>query len=149
LIFLWLTDIHIQGDTLENVSKELESIMNTGHFELIIAPKRIMQMEQGDAESSSKVLLYYEPIGELYDLKHRAKTISLCQSFEGNVPFSPPTVDKQVSCSQEVWSKKQIDEFVRKLGFLETQKAEEESIKLFQQLNQVRTLNLCILHALY
>ena len=94
-------------------------------------------MELEDAESSSKVLLYYEPIGELYDLKQRVKTISLSESFEGNVPFSPPTVDKQASYSQEVWSKKQIDEFVRKLGFLETQKAEEESIKLFQQLNQV------------
>ena len=38
----------------------------------------------------------------------------------------------------ETWNNEQIDDFVRKLGFLENQTAEDdEQVKLFQQLNQV------------
>ena len=113
--------------------------MNTGHFELVITPKQVTQIEIeefADSENGSKVSLYYKPARELYDIQRRAKTISMSESFEGAMPESPQSVQKQVSCSQEVWNREQIDDFVRKLGFLETQKV-DEPVKMFQQLNQV------------
>ena len=110
--------------------------MNTGHFELVIAPKQVTQIEIADSENDSKVSLYYKPARELYDIQRRAKTISMSESFEGAMPESPQSVQKQVSCSQQVWNREQIDDFVRKLGFLETQKV-DEPVKMFQQLNQV------------
>ena len=123
---------------MENVSKELETIMSTGHFELVIVPKRVtIKTEQSvDCEYSSKVSLYYKPARELYDIQRRAKVISFSETFEGAIPESPQSVQKQVPYSQEVWNREQIDDFVRKLGFLETQKV-DEPVKMFQQLNQV------------
>ena len=124
---------------MENVAKELECIMKSGFFELIITPKQGLQVEleeRGDADSNSKILLYYEPVRELHVIKNRAKTLSLTESCDGAVPFSPPHMDTQVSSFQEVWNREQIDDFVRKLGFLESHKVEEQ-VKAFQLLNQV------------
>ena len=128
-----------QGDTLENVSKELECIMNTGYFELVISPKQASQTDHDDnagAEKSCGVFLYYQPTRELEIVRNRANTISQSESSEGTMPGSPHSIQYQVSGTQEAWNRDQIDDFVRKLGFLQTQKV-DEPVKMFQQLNQV------------
>ena len=44
-------------------------------------------------------------------------------------------------CVSETWNNEQIDDFVRKLGFLESQTTDvDQQVKLFQQLNQVTTV---------
>ena len=55
-------------------------------------------------------------------------------------PVATPPMERQFShtCISETWNNDQIDDFVRKLGFLETQSIDvEQRVKLFQQLNQV------------
>ena len=84
--------------------------METGHFKLVIKPKRIIGTSKMDyeatAEQNSEVLLHYE--------------------------------QRQFSCVAETWNNEQIDDFVRKLGFLEAQSTDvEQKVKIFQQLNQV------------
>ena len=138
---------------MENVSEELKCIMNTGHFELIIAPNKIPEVSLMDTDinSSCKVLLYYEPIKELFDRKFK-RTRGVSESSattDSSSVASPPHFQTQVSGSPEIWNREQIDDFVRKLGFLETQKVDqsenlalevqksEQRVKAFQQLNQV------------
>jgi len=124
----------LQGDTLENVSKELDCIMSTGYFELIVVPKqnnKVSQITTGIVdECNSKVLLHYQPKREHYHQQY------ISRSFVNNKLSTPPSVRKNLCCTLEQWNSEQIDEFVRKLGFLEAQKV-EQPVKRFQQLNQV------------
>lgn len=51
---------------------------------------------------------------------------------------SSPVARQNSSCMSETWNNDQIDDFVRKLGFLEVPSLEvESSVRFFQQLNQV------------
>ena len=143
----------LQGDTVENVSEELECIMKTGYFELIITPTDTSLMDT-NLDSGCKMILYYEPIKELFDRKFRKRGASESTSSDVSMVSSPPPppspyFQKQASYLPETWNREQIDDFVRKLGFLETQKADqsekpvaeaqkpEQRVKAFQQLNQV------------
>ena len=91
-----------QGETLENVSKELKRVMENGHFKLIIKCKQIIYISKLDGggldECHSKFVLH---------------------------------------CVSETWNIEQIDDFVRKLGFLENQTTDVDQAKSFQQLYQV------------
>jgi len=108
--------------------------MSTGYFELIIAPKQNTLENHTDTDNCSEVLLYYKPATVLHDVWRRAKTISQSEKFDGAMPEPSPSVKNILPWS--IWSREQIDDFVRKLGFLETQKI-DEPVKKFQQLNQV------------
>ena len=113
--------------------------MNTGHFKLVIVPSKATQvslMDIDEENNHSKVLLYYEPINELFHRKYGASESSVT---DVSVQLSPPILQKQRSCSPEIWNSEQIYEFVRKLGFLEAENLEEseESVRIFQRLNQV------------
>ena len=59
---------------MENVDKDLECIMNTGYFKLVIKSKRISyvsEMDDGEPdENKSEVLLYYEPSTESRHKSH-------------------------------------------------------------------------------
>jgi len=146
----------LQGDTVENVSEELECIMKTGKFELIIIPSDTSLMDT-NLHSDCKVRLCYEPIKELFDRKFRIRGTSESTSSDislvSSPPLAPPYFQNQALYLPETWNREQIDDFVRKLGFLETQKADqsensvaevqksEQRVKTFQQLNQV---GLCV-----
>ena len=121
----------MQGDTLENVSTELDCIMKSGHFKLIIKPKKISETI---AENNSEVLLHYEPTIESYLQKLRLQRLSVCHDNASSTSH----IERQFSSVSEIWNSEQIDDFVRKLGFLEVQSADVgQKVKLFQQLNQV------------
>ena len=129
-----------QGDTLENVAKELDCIMKTGYFELVICPKKIAGHSQTDDETaSSEVLLHYRPMKELYHRKYRHSRLSDSgsQDVDSSMTMITPVFETQLSALLETWNNEQIEDFVRKLGFLEAQTV-EQPVKRFQQLNQVR-----------
>lgn len=126
---------------MENVSNELECIMKTGQFKLVIMPKRISGTSKMDYEATvehnSGVFLYYEPAKEVYLQRHRLWTLSESHN-DLPLPVISPRVERHFSCISETWSNEQIDDFVRKLGFLEAQSTDvDQRVKLFQQLNQV------------
>ena len=130
--------------------------METGCFNLVIKPKRITGTSKMDyeatAEHNSGVLLHYEPAMTSFLQKRRLQTVS--ESDETSLQVPATRVVRQFSCVAETWTNDQIDDFVRKLGFLEAQgpggdettKSSQQSnqstnveqkVKLFQQLNQV------------
>jgi len=101
--------------------------MKSGHFKLVIKPKRIIYVSMMDNgisnESISEVFLHFEPTREL-------QTVS--------ESHNETHVERQSSCITVTWNSEQIDDFVRNLGFLESQTADiDQQIKLFQQLSQV------------
>ena len=127
--------------------------METGYFKLVIKPKRITETSKMNsevtAEHNSGVLLHYEPTMTSVLQKRRLQTLS--ESDETFLQISTP---QQIPCGAETWTNEQIDDFVRKLGFLEAQgtvvdetmkpsqrpsqgRDVEQKVKLFQQLNQV------------
>jgi len=98
--------------------------MTTGYFELIIVPKKITESISMDSDTTgeyiSKVHLHFKLTGVKDETSENNDTLS--------------SIQKDLSIK---WNSEQIDDFVRKLGFIEDQKV-EKPIKLFQQLNQVQ-----------
>jgi len=123
--------------------------MKTGYFELAICPKRIAghtQTDKAAAGGTSEVLLHYQPMKELYLTKYHQSVLSESNSqdaVDNSMAISPVVLERQYSCLLETWDNEQIEDFVRKLGFLEAQAVEaqavEQKVKRFQQLNQVCT----------
>ena len=115
--------------------------MNSGHFKLIIKPKRITSTSKIDSETvnehKSEVFLNYVPTMESYLQRRRLRRLSESHDEDASSSFH---VERQYSSVSETWINEQIDDFVRKLGFLEAQSTEvEQKVKLFQQLSQVCT----------
>ena len=114
--------------------------MKSGCFKLLVKPKRISGTSKMDydvtGEHNSEVLLQYEPTMESLLKKRRLKALS--ENYDEAPVLKSSTLERQFSCVSETWNSEQIDDFVRKLGFLEAQNADvEHKVKLFQQLNQV------------
>ena len=109
----------LQGDTLQNVASDLESIFETGHYSFII-PENITE--------PGRVELTYKPstkraVLEKTDLssEERASTV--------------PNLDDDVK--EETWDSEQTGNFARKLGFLDSEKAGGELVKPFLHINEV------------
>ena len=116
--------------------------METGCFKLVVNPKRIAGTTRMDyeiaPEHNSGVLLHYEPTMTSFLQKRRLQALSESHDETSMPPIMSPPVMRQVSRVAETWNNEQIDDFVRKLGFLEAQSTDvEQKVKLFQQLNQV------------
>jgi len=109
--------------------------MDTGYFQVTTQPKKWSNFSTANtgtaAKFSSEVSLHFKPMGEFYYKKHKSKTASDAD-FTESYATTPMGKEK----SLDMWKREKIDDFVRKLGFLEAQ-TEEQSVKTFQQLNQV------------
>ena len=97
--------------------------MGTGYFNIVIVQKRITEASQVNTDTSdqctSEVLLKFVLTG----VEHKSfKTENGSESSSSSLNLK--------------WNTEQIDDFVRKLGFIEDQDI-EQPIKVFQQLNQV------------
>ena len=106
----------MQGDTFENVEKELDSILETGTY--------TFSQEEIDELGRNKAKLYleFEPASIQFPA-----TQSLVQSLDPN----------QIGNGRkELWNQEQIADFVRKLGFVDKNK-KGDKIKRFLHLNQV------------
>ena len=115
--------------------------MESGHFRLAIKPKKVTSTSKMEyeilPEHNSEFLLYYEPSMESFLQRRRLQTMSESHE-ELSLPVLSPPTERHTSCVTETWNNEQIDDFVRKLGFLEAQNTDtEQKVKLFQQLNQV------------
>ena len=107
----------LQGDTLENVAKELDCIITTGNY-LFLTP---------DASSSgAELMLEYSP--------------SPLHQFVPPPPFlssQPSSLKDQDVVNMQRWNSEQISDFVRKLGFLDAEKENGNRIKDFLHVNEV------------
>ena len=106
--------------------------METGYFKLVIRPKKIYCISQLNVEESHKshsgVFLHYKTRHHLQSLPKSPSEISSKASH----------VEEQFSYVSGTWTIEQIDDFVRKLGFLESQIADvDQNVKFFQQQSQV------------
>ena len=129
---------------MDNVSTELDCIMETGCFQLVVNPNRITRTTRVPYETApehnSGVQLHYEPTMTSFLQRRRLQTLS--ESLDDtSMPIASPPAIRQHSCTAETWNNEQIDDFIRKLGFLEAQSTDvDQKVKLFQQLNQVTSL---------
>lgn len=105
----------LQGDTLENVDKELDCIIETGFYTFQLA---------GDESGNGKSQMFLEYIP------------STTQLLSGNVQGGSEYQDKD-KVQKEHWSMEQIGDFVRKLGFIDKEKEGGDKIKNFLEINQV------------
>ena len=105
--------LSFQGDTLENVAKELDCIIATGKY-LFQTP---------DASSrGTELILEYSP----------------SQQFTPTSLSQPPNLeDPELGINMQHWNSEQIGDFVRKLGFLDTEKEGGDKIKNFLHVNEV------------
>lgn len=123
IIYDCVTQLSWQGDTLDNIEQDLRCLLHTGCFEIIIpetmnvAPSCVstapMLWNEGDQR---RLLLHYRP----------------------SAPVQSEAVDSATALTKPVtWNREQIEDFTRKLGFLEKGSADRSHFK-FQQLSAVR-----------
>ena len=110
----------LQGDTIQNVANDLERVLKTGCYSFNIPE---------NAADLGELELKYKP------------------SSKGTPP-EPPNEDKSVVVFDEgeTWDSEQIDGFARKLGFLDSKKADGEMVKSFLHVNEVCDFNFYIWH---
>lgn len=109
----------MQGDTQQNVVNDLESIFQTGYYNFKI-PENIA--DPGEVE------LMYRP-------STQPASIMLAET-----PSEKQTsvIQKQDnSVKPEIWDSEQTATFVRKLGFLDSDKAGGNMVKPFLHINEV------------
>lgn len=108
-----------QGETIENVANELDHILETGIFNFMFS---------SDETSTADILLVYQP-----SQPAQPDTDSISREDGKRSPLdrgSTLIVDQR-------WNSEHIADFVRKLGFLDTEREGGERIKLFIHLNSV------------
>ena len=106
----------MQGDTQQNVVNDLKQIFETGQYNFII-PENIAD--------PGKVELMYKPSTK------RASVETLSEKQTSVIPKQDNSV------KAEIWDSDQIGTFVRKLGFLDSEKAGGEFVKPFLHINEV------------
>lgn len=112
-IFIYLSIL--QGDTIQNVANDLERVLETGCYSFNIP----------------------ENVADLGELQLRYKPSSK------RTPPEPPNEEKSlvVFDEEETWDSEQIDGFARKLGFLDSKKADGEMVQSFLHVNEVCDFN--------
>lgn len=127
----------LQGDTLENVAKELDCIITTGKYlflSLDISTSRTeLMLEYSPSHSHQSPPPPHPQPSSLEDqevpqVRVFPRVISRLNSQNG------PEV---VGVNAERWNGEQISDFVRKLGFLDTEKEGGDTIKHFLHVNEV------------
>ena len=122
-----------QGDTLQNVAKELECIVDTGIY--------IFTLTSDASGGKAEVMLEYVPSTD----SAVPPLLNVTSMEEGGTPRTLPRSTSYPESGTglnaakrlESWSQEQINDFVRKLGFLDTQKEGGAKIKHFLHINEV------------
>ena len=110
---------------MQNVGSELERIFQTGHYNFII-PENMAD--------PGKVELIYKP----------STKRTLVVNTE--IPSEEQTSEihqEDESVKAEIWDREQAGTFVRKLGFLDSEKAGGEMVKPFLHINEVCCVPVC------
>ncbi len=121
----------MQGDTLQNVAQELDCIIGTGSYIFNLGGEEI-------GSGRGQMLLEYE-----------AAASAPLPAPSTTSPTATPTLEKGESqlevgrvevgrARKERWTAEQIGDFLRKLGFMDSDR-ENQRIKHFLHLSQVRS----------
>ena len=104
------------------MAKDLDSIIETGHYQFEFSREGIVLSLQYCPAASTQTAPPTQP-----------------SSLDDGPPQKPQgLIQSDKNCSgKERWSKEQIDDFVRKLGFLDAEKEGGDKIKQFLHLNEV------------
>ena len=128
--------ISLQGDTLQNVARQLHEIFETGHysFKLPIHGEAELRLEYTPADQTSSTELSTESetgstIGDSIMAIEKTNSDDIIIKSGGEGPM------------QEQWNSEQIGDFVRKLGFIDLEKEGGEKIKHFRYINTVSSKN--------
>lgn len=131
LIRLWFS--RAEGDTLQNVAKELDGILQSGYYTFRLS----------SASTGAELFLKYDLHSSLPLGPRPPGQGSQPPSLENMGPRTLPRMDSRgdeyPSTTTELWNNEQINDFVRKLGFLDTEKEGGDSIKQFLHINEVST----------
>ena len=110
-----------QGETIENVANELDHILETGIFNFMLS---------SDETSTADILLVYQPSQPVIAQPDT--------NFIGREDGERSPLDRgSTLIVDQHWNSEHIADFVRKLGFLDTEREGGERIKLFIHLNSV------------
>ena len=133
----------LQGDTLENVAKELECIIETGNYTFWLGVWPGVELYGG---IKAQLFLEFKP----YSITSSSTNTSSSTSSTANTTSSsnvqiPAVSHQEGGVSQDNHAHRrmerktgeQIEDFVRKLGFMDKEKEEGNSIKQFLHLSQV------------
>lgn len=117
-------------DTLENVTHELDCIFKTGCYHYVFSSH--------DGRNTIRMYLKYLATSAA-KRPPRQESISSGLSLdevEQDTEHVPRQEEKEAQVVVEQWGSEQITDFVRKLGFMESKKNEEQ-IHFFLQVNEV------------
>ena len=134
----------LQGDTLENVAKELECIIETGNYTICLEVCPGVDLY---GEIKAQLFLEYTP----YSITSSSTNIFSSTSSTTNTTTSSPSIhvltvshqevavsqENHMHCRMERKTDEQIKDFVRKLGFMDREKDERNFIKQFLHVSQV------------
>ena len=140
LIRRWF--IIAEGETTENVSQQLQDILETGHYEILLGntdnqldlgplPSLISPAPSATKKQIASIILKYSASTNIAAMRN------IKRDSVGPPPESPVEVDANSRPSfgamhnrvDERLTTEKIDEFVRKLGFLEPSKLTEQRVK--------------------
>ncbi len=128
--------IHEQGDTLQNVAEELDKVLETGCYSFKLPTNGEAQMILEYVPSSIQTSNTFEEgvdSGTTYTV--RSCTSSFLTKQEPRLGDSEGEVSKRSIKPQ--WNSEQIGDFVRKLGFMDTEREGGEKIKHFRHISSV------------
>ena len=130
-----------QGDTLQNVANELERIIETGLYIFTLSSAASVGVDSMTLEymPSARPTLS-QPSSNTEDGVGQPRTLTSSGSFQETVGGGNGT---QLVSRKESWTREQINDFVRKLGFLDTQREGGDQIKHFLHINEVHILSIC------
>ena len=122
---------HFQGDTLQNVANELECIINTGQYTFTLS--------SGASGGEASMNLEYTPSARPSLPPSSMGEDGVTSRTYASESFQETGVvnGTQLVSRMENWTREQINDFVRKLGFLDAQKEGGDKIKLFLHINEV------------
>ena len=110
---------------MQNVASDLQRIFQTGHYNFII-PENMAD--------PGKVLLMYKP----------STKQTLVVNAEIPVEEQSSVIhQKDESVKTEIWDREQASTFVRKLGFLDSEKTGGAMVKPFLHINEVCCVSVC------
>ena len=138
----------MQGEIIENVANELENILRTGeyHFQLsddqsnILLIYQSVQLARSNQRTASNL-----PLGKSDQKPDSESKISgilstvypSSQDITTDVKQQDSSSPMTLESVEQRWTREQISDFVRKLGFLETEREGGDKIKRFLHLHSV------------
>ena len=141
--------ISLQGDTLQNVAKELDKVLELGYYsfklpidgdaQLILdflpSTSQTPGTVKSDESSATTAVSQILPHSELSEVEEKVEQTSELTKIEPK--FGDVEARIRKTPKQEQWNSEQIGDFVRKLGFMDTEKEGGEKIKHFRHISAV------------